>query len=42
MVYTERHVTLESACARERQLKRWTAAKKQALIAGDMKQLKRA
>ena len=41
MVYSERHVTLESACARERQLKRWTIVKKQALIGGDMKQLKR-
>ena len=41
MVYTERHVTLESACDRERQLKQWTVAKKQALIAGDVKKLKR-
>jgi predicted GIY-YIG superfamily endonuclease len=28
------------ALARERQLKRWTSAKKQALIEGDLNQLK--
>ena len=41
LLYTEPHDTLETACARERQLKRWTTAKKEALIAGDVKKLKR-
>jgi len=33
---------MPGAVARERQLKRWTRAKKQALISGDLVQLKRA
>jgi putative endonuclease len=40
LVYSESHSTLESACAREKQLKRWTAGKKEALIAGDLTLLK--
>lgn len=35
MVYAENHASVESAIARERQLKRWTAKKKEALILGD-------
>ena len=40
IVYAEPHPTRESAEARERQLKGWTRAKKQALIAGDLNRLK--
>ena len=32
MVYGGEHATLESASARERQLKRWSREKKQALV----------
>lgn len=39
VVYSERHASLEAAVARERQLKRWTAQKKGALIAGDTEKL---
>jgi putative endonuclease len=42
LVYTEVHESREEALARERQLKRWTRAKKEALIAGDRLALKRA
>ena len=35
LVYTEPHRTREAALDRERQLKRWTRAKKEALIAGN-------
>jgi predicted GIY-YIG superfamily endonuclease len=35
LVYRETHTSLDSAVARERQLKRWTAAKKEALVSGD-------
>lgn len=35
MIYAEEHASVESAIARERQLKRWTAKKKEALIRGD-------
>lgn len=35
MVYAEEHASAESAIARERQLKRWSRAKKEALIRGD-------
>jgi predicted GIY-YIG superfamily endonuclease len=42
LVFTEAHETRESALGRERQLKRWTRAKKEALIAGDRMALKRA
>jgi predicted GIY-YIG superfamily endonuclease len=40
IVYSEPHESLESALARERQLKRWTRAKKESLIAGDLRSLK--
>ena len=35
MVYAEEHPSAESAIARERQLKRWSNKKKEALILGD-------
>jgi predicted GIY-YIG superfamily endonuclease len=35
LVYSEAHATRSEAIKRERQLKRWTRAKKEALIAGD-------
>jgi len=41
VIYSECHDTIEQARARERQLKRWTRAKKEALIAGDRVLLKR-
>jgi predicted GIY-YIG superfamily endonuclease len=37
----EAHETRQSALAREKQLKRWTRAKKEALIGGDFARLKR-
>jgi hypothetical protein len=40
IVYSEEHHSMESAIARERQLKRWTANMKEALIAGDFRTLK--
>ena len=40
VIYTESHPTLISAVKRERQLKRWTRAKKLALAAGDVARLK--
>jgi putative endonuclease len=40
VVYSESHDLLHAAIARERQLKRWTTAKKEALIAGDLATLK--
>jgi len=40
-VYAEHFATALEATARERQLKRWTRAKKEALIAGDVALLKR-
>ena len=40
VVYSEPHESIESAVARERQLKRWTKAKKLALINGDFKRVK--
>ena len=40
MVYAEEHSTQTSAIARERQLKRWTRAKKEALVRGDLHGLK--
>jgi putative endonuclease len=39
LVYSEQQPTLESAVKRERQLKRWTHAKKHALISGNFTQL---
>lgn len=35
MVYSEQYQTREEALVRERQLKRWSRAKKEALIAGN-------
>ena len=42
MVYAEEHSSIRDAKDRERQLKRWSRAKKEALIAQDLKLLKRA
>ena len=39
-VYSETFESLEAAIARERQLKRWTTKKKEALIAGDLTKLR--
>jgi putative endonuclease len=39
MVYAEEHGSLASAIARERQLKRWTNKKKEALLRGDQRTL---
>jgi predicted GIY-YIG superfamily endonuclease len=41
LVHVEQHSTRLAALKRERQLKRWTKAKKEALIAGDRALLKR-
>lgn len=41
LVYAEAHQDRLRARARERQLKRWTRLKKEALIAGDLVLLKR-
>ena len=41
LVYSEEHNSIEKALARERQVKRWPRAKKEALIAGSKKDLKR-
>ena len=41
MVYAEEHANAQRALQRERQIKRWTRGKKEALIAGDQKLLKR-
>ena len=41
MLYTEPHPSLESAAKRERQLKRWSHARKLALMNGDSDELKR-
>ena len=40
LAFVEPHDTRDAALARERQLKRWTRAKKEALIAGDRATLK--
>ena len=40
MVYAEEYASAGEALERERQLKRWTAQKKEALIAGNLAQLK--
>jgi putative endonuclease len=40
LAYSERHSSRDAALQRERQLKRWTRAKKEALIAGDLPRLK--
>ena len=42
LVYTEELESRDKALVREQQLKRWTRAKKEALIAGDLLALKRA
>ena len=41
LAYFETHASRATALRRERQLKRWTRAKKDALIAGDLALLKR-
>lgn len=41
LMYTEVFPTEAEAIKRERQLKRWTVAKKQSLIRGDVEMLKR-
>ena len=41
LVYAEPHPDRLRARARERQLKRWTRVKKEALVAGDLALLKR-
>jgi hypothetical protein len=41
IVYSERHPNLGSARKRELQLKKWSRAKKEALIAGDLAALKK-
>ena len=41
LAYSENFASREAAVRRERQLKRWTRAKKEALIAGDTPSLKR-
>jgi predicted GIY-YIG superfamily endonuclease len=41
LVYSETFSTRQQAMARERQLKRWTRAKKEALISGDVELLRR-
>ena len=40
LVYTEQYPTREDCLKRERQLKGWTRAKKEALVAGDKSVLK--
>ena len=40
LVYHEQRESLKSAVTRERQLKRWSAAKKKALASGDLAQLR--
>ena len=40
LVYSEPHITLSSTRKRELQLKKWSRAKKEALIAGDLALLK--
>jgi putative endonuclease len=40
IIYTEEHPTIAHALSRERQLKRWSAQKKRAVISGDLDQLK--
>jgi len=41
LAYLESHENKKGAIVRERQIKRWSRAKKLALIAGDMDELKR-
>ena len=42
MVYAEEHSTMRGSADREHQLKRWSRAKKEALIAQDLARLKEA
>jgi putative endonuclease len=39
LVYSEARDSAQSAIRRERQIKKWSRAKKEALITGDMEQL---
>lgn len=39
LVYSEEHQTVESATARERQIKRWSGKKRIALLTGNLEQL---
>ena len=41
LMYTEHYTTADAARVRERQIKGWTRAKKEALVAGDLSLLKR-
>ena len=41
VAYSEKHESIESAQRRERQIKRWTRKKKEALFSGDMQKLKK-
>jgi predicted GIY-YIG superfamily endonuclease len=41
MVYAEEYVDRNAALLRERQLKRWSRGKKEALVAGDLAALKK-
>ena len=41
LVFSEEHPTRAAAMARERQIKRWTRAKKEALVSGDVVRLSR-
>lgn len=41
LVYSEAHRDRAAAMSRERQVKRWSRAKKEALVAGDLATLKR-
>lgn len=40
MVFQERHETEESAIKREKQIKKWSRLKKEALIQGDIRKLR--
>ncbi len=42
MVYAEEHSTIRSAKERELQIKRWSRAKKEALVAQDRERLRRS
>ena len=40
LVFVETHATVESATHREQQMRRWSRAKKEALVSGDIASLK--
>ena len=40
LIYTEEYETYQEAFKRERQIKGWSRAKKEALVAGDIEKLK--